>query len=65
MKLKDGNYAESERTIDKSMIEYINEKSKSLNTKLPDNIYSALRDWLILGLQSGFRRKEWVKIKTI
>ena len=30
----------------------------------PDNIYSALGDWLVLGEQTGYRRKEWAQDRT-
>ena len=30
----------------------------------PNNIYTALADWLVLGQQAGFRRKEWAQDKT-
>ena len=44
--------------ITKELITYIANKGKKLKTINPHNLYSALSDWLILGLQSGFRRKE-------
>ena len=47
--------------ITKEIISYITNKGKTLNRVNPNNIYSALSDWLILGLQSGFRRKEWAQ----
>ena len=46
--------------ITKSMIEYIIDKGKSLYKENNNNIYISLSDWLIIGLQTGFRRKEWV-----
>ena len=46
------------------MIEYIIKKGKSLHKSDPDNIYTALSDWLILGMQSGFRRKEWAQDRS-
>ena len=50
--------------LTKSMINYIIKKGKSFSTNINDNLYSAIGDWLILGLQSGFRRKEWAQDKT-
>jgi hypothetical protein len=47
--------------VSKQMIDYIASKGKKLHKKIPDNIYLALSDWLILGMQSGFRRKEWAQ----
>ena len=47
--------------VTKEMIEYISKKGEALSKSEPDNIYSALSDWLILGMQSGFRRKEWAQ----
>ena len=47
--------------VTKEMIEYVIEKGTRLNKSNPDNIYSALADWLILGQQTGFRRKEWAQ----
>ena len=43
------------------MVLYVIQKGKSLNKSNPHNLYSALGDWLTLGLQSGFRRKEWAQ----
>ena len=45
----------------KEIVEYIIDKGKQLSKSNSDNIYSALGDWLILGLQGGFRRKAWVQ----
>ena len=50
--------------LTKPIIKYIIEKGKTLASKSTDNMYSALSDWLILGLQSGFRRKEWAQDKN-
>ena len=50
--------------LTKPIIKYIIQKGKSLASKSADNIYLALSDWLILGLQSGFRRKEWAQDKN-
>ena len=49
--------------ITKEMVEYIIHKGNE-NKKNPDNIYSALGNWLVLGLQTGFRRKEWAQDRT-
>ena len=46
------------------MILYIVNKGKKLNKVNQDNIYTALGDWLILGQQTGFRRKEWAQDRT-
>ena len=50
--------------ITKDIINYIVKKGEGLKRKNPHNIYTALGDWLILGLQSGFRRKEWAQDHT-
>ena len=50
--------------VTKVMIEYIIVKGKSLSKTNPDNIYSSLGDWLVLGEQTGFRRKEWAQDRT-
>ena len=50
--------------ITKELITYIANKGKKLKTINPHNLYSALSDWLILGLQSGFRRKEWAQDRS-
>ena len=50
--------------VTKEMVEYIIEKGKSLSQDNPDNLYSALGDWLVLGEQAGFRRKEWAQDRT-
>ena len=44
--------------ITKEMIKYIIDKGKGLQKINPDNIYSALGDWLVLGEQTGYRRKK-------
>ena len=46
------------------MILYIVNKGKNLNKVNQDNIFTALGDWLILGQQTGFRRKEWAQDRT-
>ena len=51
--------------VTKQMIEYIIQKGKDLQKKNSDNIYSALSDWLVLGQQTGFRRKEWAQDRTL
>ena len=65
-----GNISESRRweyipdrrePLAKEMVEYIIDKGKQLSKSNSDNIYSALGDWLILGLQGGFRRKKWAQ----
>ena len=48
----------------KEMICYIIDKGEKMKSTNPDNIYIALSDWLIVGLQAGFRRKEWAQDKT-
>ena len=48
----------------KEMISYIIDKGEKLKSTNPDNIYTVLSDWLIVGLQAGFRRKEWAQDKT-
>ena len=50
--------------VTKQMIEYIINKGKSLQKSDPDNIYISISDWLILGMQSGFRRKEWAQDRS-
>ena len=47
--------------LTKSMITYIMNKGDSLAKHNPDNIYSALSDWLVIGLQAGFRKREWAQ----
>ena len=46
------------------MVEYIIAKGKQLKKDNPDNIYWALSNWLVLGQQTGFRRREWAQDKT-
>ena len=46
------------------MVEYIISKGKSMSKGNPDNLYSAMADWLILGEQTGFRRNEWAQDRT-
>ena len=50
--------------VTKEMISYVINKGKEMENTNPDNIYMALGDWLVLGLQAGFRRKEWAQDKT-
>ena len=50
--------------VTKKMIEYIIRKGQSLYNKNPNNIYTALADWLIVGQQAGFCRKEWAQDRT-
>ena len=50
--------------ITKEIIKYILDKGKGLQKTNPDNIYSALGDWLVLGEQTGYRRKEWAQDRT-
>ena len=50
--------------VTKQMIEYIIKKGQSLYNRNPNNIYTALADWLIVGQQAGFRRKEWAQDRT-
>ena len=47
--------------LTKDMVQYIIDKGKTLSKDNPDNIYLALGDWFILGLQAGFRRMEWAQ----
>ena len=47
--------------ITKDIIKYIIKKGNTLHKSNPDNLYSALADWLIIGLQAGFRKKEWAQ----
>ena len=49
--------------LTKPMILYIIKKGNLLAKSSPDNMYSSIGDWLVLGLQSGFRRKEWAQDK--
>ena len=48
----------------KQIIEYIYNKGIAQKKINPYNIHSAIADWFILGLQSGFRRKEWAQDRT-
>ena len=43
---------------------YTLDKEEGLPKKNPDNIHSALGDWLVLGEQTGYRRKEWAQDRT-
>ena len=47
--------------VTKTMVDYIIKKGDSLYGTNPNNIYTALSDWLVLGEQTGFRRKEWAQ----
>ena len=44
--------------LTKEMIEYIIDKGENSKKTNPDNLYSAMGDWLVLGKQTGFKRKE-------
>ena len=46
------------------MVEYIFNKGMIILKSNKDNLYAALADWLILGQQSGFRRKEWAQDRS-
>ena len=46
------------------MVEYIINKGLESKKENPDNIYLALGNWLVLGEQTGFRRKEWAQDRT-
>ena len=50
--------------LTKEMTEYILDKGEKSKKTNPDNLYSAMGDWLILGEQAGFRRKEWAQDRT-
>lgn len=50
--------------LTKEMTEYIINKEKKLSKANQDNIYSAIRDWFVLGEQAGFRRKECTQERT-
>ena len=50
--------------VTKEIIIYIHGKGLKLRKNNANNLYSALADWLILGHQSGFRRKEWAQDRT-
>ena len=50
--------------VTNDIIDYIYKKGLKLKKTNPHNLYSALADWLILGHQSGFRRKEWAQDRT-
>ena len=50
--------------ITKEMVKYIIDKGKGLQKTNPDNIYSALGNRLVLGEQTGYRRKEWAQDRT-
>ena len=46
------------------MTEYIIDKGKGLNKTNPDYICTSMGNWLVLGEQAGFRRKEWAQDRT-
>ena len=48
----------------KDMISYITQKGMTLKVSNPHNLYSALSEWLILGLKSDYRRKEWAQDRS-
>ena len=50
--------------VTKTMIEYIFNKGLKISKSNHENLYAALADWLILGQQSGFRRKEWAQDRS-
>ena len=50
--------------VTKQMVEYIINKGSELKKDNPDNIYTALGNWLVIGEQAGFRRKEWAQDRT-
>ena len=50
--------------VTKEMVEYIISKGKSMSNDDPDNIYSAMVDWLVLQEQIGRRRNEWAQDRT-
>ena len=50
--------------VTKEIIEYVIKKGKNFIGANPHNLYTALGDWLILGHQSGFRRREWAQDRT-
>ena len=49
--------------LTKDMVQYVINKGKTLAKANPDNIYSALGDWFILGLQAGL--EEWSGLKIV
>ena len=46
------------------MVEYIISKGQSLSKENPDNLHSAMADWLVLGEQTRFRKNEWAQDRT-
>ena len=46
------------------MIKFVPIKSARLAQTNQHNIYLAINDWLIMGLQSDFRRRIWTQHKT-
>ena len=63
-KLKDGKNPNRREPVTKQMVEYIINKGLDSKKENPDNIYLALGNWLVLGEQTGFRRKEWAQDRT-
>lgn len=53
-----GIYTQPQRTSNKKNVECIINKGQNSILTNPDNIYIALGDWLVLGEQADFRRKE-------
>jgi hypothetical protein len=50
--------------VTNEIIDYLYKKGTKISIDNPNNLYSALSDWLILGHQSGFRRKEWAQDRS-
>ena len=50
--------------VTKAMVEYIFNKGMTISKSNGDNLYAALANWLILGQQSGFPRKEWAQDRS-
>ena len=53
-----GEDPKQKRSNYKKIVEYIIKKEIMLKKKNSDNIYLAIGNWLVLGEQTGFRRKE-------
>ena len=58
------NVPNRKEPVTKQMIEYVIEKGRNSYKTNPHNLYLALSNWLILGQQTGFRRKEWAQDRT-
>ena len=58
------NVPNHKEPVTKNTIEYIIAKGLQWKRDNPDNIYLVLSNWLVLGEQTGFRRKEWAKEVT-